>query len=117
MITNFKLFEEKECQIWVVPLEIPCFYISLKKIGMSSSEIAGWLRLHKIGVFTDYGKYPDKETITIKKRKNGFTWYGHPSTEGNEYTDFMGRLECTTEEIQNYYDEIEFQKNVKKYNL
>ena len=114
MITNFKLFEEKEWQIWVIPIKMPCFAICLKKIGLRDNKILDWIHLLNVGVFTAHG---DRKTITIKKAGGSFTWYGHPSTEGNEYTDFMCRLECTTEEIQNYYDEIEFQKNVNKYNL
>jgi hypothetical protein len=111
-----KIFEKK-CKIWVVPLKMPDFIISLKKIGIDDKNINDWMRLYKNNVFTEYGKYPDRETITIKKEGNGFTWYWYPSTEGNEYTDFMGKLEYTPEEIQDYYYQIELEKAVKKYNL
>lgn len=113
-----KLFERfKKCQIWVVPLKMPDFIISLKKIGMDNEQIKNWMNFHKRDVFTDYRKYPDRETITIRKEENRFTWYWYPSTEGDEYTDFMGKLECTTEEIQDYYYQIELENDAKKYNL
>jgi len=114
-----KLFERfgRKSQIWVVPLKIPDFIISLKKIGMDDKKINDWMRLHKNDVFTDHRKYPDRKTITIKKEGGGYTWYWYPSTEGDEYTDFMGKLEYTPEEIQDYYDEIELEKDANRYNV
>jgi hypothetical protein len=122
MITNFKLFEgfpdkNNKAKIWLVPLKMPDFVISLKKIGMPDQDIKHWLSLYKNQVFTDHGKYPDRETITIKKEGGGFTWYWYPSTGGDEYTDFMGKLEYTPKEIQEYEDEIRFKQDTKKYNL
>lgn len=117
MITLFKIFEEKKSQIWVIPLKLPDFIISLEKIGMVEKDISRWMHLHKIEVFTDNGRYPDRETITMSKENGNYTWYWYPSTKGDEYTKFMGRLKITSEEIQNYYDKIEFQKDVEKYNV
>lgn len=120
MITKFKIFEKIEkCQIWVIPLKMPDFIISLKKIGMNKNEIDNWIRLHKNKVFTEKDEYPSIATITIKKQNGGFTWFWYPSTkeDEDEYTEFMGKLEIEPKEIQNYYDEIEFQKNIKQYNL
>jgi hypothetical protein len=116
MITRFKLFESKY-QIWVIPLKMPDFIISLKKIGMNDKMINDWMRLYKNDVFTDHGKYPDRKTITIRKEGNVYTWYWYPSTDGDEYTKFMGKLEYTPEEIQDYYYQIELEKDVNRYNI
>jgi hypothetical protein len=131
MITNFKLFEDNwnkmynvKPQKWVISLNMPDFIISLKKIGVT--DINKWINLYHNKVFTDYGEYPDRETITIRKERyksddnieeDSFTWYWYPASKSDEYTDFMGKIECTPEEIKNYYDEIEINKNINKYNL
>lgn len=119
MITNFKIFEEKQYKIWVVPLKMPDFLISLKRIGFSEKKIKDWMRLYDRKVFTDYEQYPNRETITIRKESghDGYTWYWYPSTEGDEYTEFMGKLEITPKELQDYYDKIEMEKDIKKFNL
>lgn len=120
MITNFKIFEEKRNKIWIVPLKMPDFIIGLKKIGIPEKDINDWMNLYNKGVFTNYGKYPDRKSITIDKDnrvKDSYTWYWYPSTEGNEYIEFGGKLEITPKEIQNYYYEIEFKQNINKYNL
>jgi hypothetical protein len=114
MITNFKIFEKKERQIWNVPLKMPDFIISLKKIGMNEKEVDKWMRLHRNKVFNHI---TNKERITIQYHDGHFTWYSYPSEEGNEYTDFMGKLEYTPEEIQEYYDDIKLKEDQKKYNL
>ena len=115
-----KKMDQQRDQVWVVPLKMPDFLLSLHKIGMNDKNIGHWMHLHKIGVFTDYNKFPDKKTITIQKHneyKDSYTWYRYPSTESDEYKIFMGKLESTPKEIQDYYDDIELKKDVKKYNL
>jgi hypothetical protein len=113
-------------QKWVIPLKMPDFIISLKKIGVT--DIDRWVQLHRNKVFTDHGEYPDRETITMRKErfksdnnkeKDGFTWDWCPVTKDdeNEYWTFMGKIECTPEEIKDYYDNIEISKNIDKYNL
>jgi len=133
MITNFRLFEDNwnriygKTQEWVIPLKMPDFIIALRKIGVS--DIDRWVNLYRNKVFTDYGKYPDRETITISKErykssddnkvKDGFTWSWCPVTKDdeNEYWTFMGKIEFTQEEIKEYNDEIERLKNIEKYNI
>lgn len=117
-LRRFKIFESKRIN-WVVPLKMPDFIICLKKIGMNDKDINRWVRLYKNDVFTEDGRYPDRETITIDKdlEYNSYTWFWYPITKSDEYHDFRGKLECTPEEIQEYYDEIEMRNNIKKYNL
>jgi len=134
MITNFKIFENEDWnrmynvkgQKWVISLKMPDFIISLKKIRMN--DIDRWSNLYRNKVFTEYGKYPNRETITISKEryksnynneKDGFTWGWCPVTKDdeNDRWTFMGKIECTPEEIKDYYDNIEINKNIDKYNL
>jgi len=133
MITKFKIFESNinwykmynvKTQKWVIPLKMPDFIISLKKIGVT--DIERWTNLYHNKVFTDYGKYPNRKTITMCKEKyisdnveekDSFTWNWVPISHGNEYFTFMGKIECTPEEIKEYNDEIEAKENSIKYNL
>jgi hypothetical protein len=116
MITQFKIYENIR-HAWVVPLKMPDFLMSLKKIGMDDKEIDNWMRLHKNGVFIEYGSYPYRETITIDKENDGYTWFWCPITDSDENRIFMGRIEFTKKDIQDYYDEIEFQKGINKFNI
>lgn len=138
MITNFKIYEESshslkrvyenvnKKQIFIIPLEMPCFKICLEKLGMSKKEIERWMNNYKNKVlteFTDYGQYPLRKTITISREKYisridySYTWYWYPGGQNNEYQEFMGKLDCTPEEIEEYLDNIEREENIKKYNL
>lgn len=115
---HLKIYENYEVQVWVVPLKMPDFIICLNKIGVK--DIDRWVQLHRYNVFTDGKKYPTRKTITMRKdigRGNGFTWHEYPTSKSSDYTQFMGKLECTPEEIQEYYDNIEMEKRSKKYNL
>jgi len=112
MITNFKKFEDSDKKLlWNMPVKMPDFYISLKKIGMPEIIIKDWIRLRKNKVFTARDNFTDLETITIVKHpeyENSYTWYPYPTSESYDNNIFMGKLVCTPEEIQDYYDEIEF---------
>lgn len=138
MITKFKIyeksshslkrvFENKKSLVNIIPLEFPCFKICLEKLGMSKIDIDHWMKNYKNGVFTEYGKYPFRKTITIVRNSRQetpssveyytFTWYWYPGGESNEDTEFAGVMNCTNEEIENYLDNIEREKNIKTYNL
>ena len=110
--------------VWVVPIKMPDFEIALWKIGMNDEDIIKWKHLNKVEVFTDHGKYPNNETITMSKDVeddvgdyNVFTWYSYPTSESSEYTIFMGKIEITQKDIQDYDDYLEMKKNASKYNL
>ena len=107
----------KKDKVWVVPLKMPDFIISLQKIGMNDKEIDRWTHLHNVDVFTNNDNNP--ETITIKKDcdHGGFTWYPYPTSKSNSYMDFMGKLKITPEEIENYYNNIKIKEDSKKYNI
>jgi hypothetical protein len=114
-----KTYEHKN-EIWVIPLKMPDFIISLKKIGFTPDKIDHWVKLYNKDVFREYSKYSDRETITIRHEigtTNGYTWHWYPSTEGDDWNKFMGKLEITPDEIQEYYDKIEMEKAIKKYNI
>ena len=107
-----KKFENiKKSKVWVVPLKEPHFEISLKKIGMTDNQINDWKRLYRNGVFKNL------KTITLKYKDGGFTWYWYPTSRSDDYTDFMGKFEFTQDDIKKYYDELEFQKDIKNFNL
>jgi len=119
-LEDVKKMVQQRDQVWIVSLKMPDFLLSLHKIGMNDKNIRDWMHLHKIGVFTDYNNFPDRKTITIKKHneyEDSYTWYWYPSTESDEYKIFMGKLESTPKEIQDYYNDIELKKDAKKYNL
>jgi hypothetical protein len=110
--------------VWVVSIKMPDFEVSLWKIGMNDEDIKHWVHLNKVGVFTDYGKYPNVKTITMSKnveydvwRKNSFTWYPYPTSESSKYTIFMGKIEITPKDIQDYNDYLEIKDDAKKYNI
>lgn len=87
---------------------------------MPKKEIDHWMKNYENKVFTDYNKYPNRKTITISKEKyisNSFTWYWYPGGETDENREFMGEMNCTPEEIEIYLDNIEREKNIKKYNV
>lgn len=121
MITKFKLFEDSDKKlVWNIPVKMPDFYISLKKIGMPDKQIIDWIRLRKNKVFSTKDTNTNFETISLVKdseQEDSYTWYWYPTSESNEYNIFMGKLECTPEEIQEYYDDIEFKKNTTKFNI
>jgi len=121
MITKFKLFEDSDKKlVWNIPVKMPDFYISLKKIGMPDKQIIDWIRLRKNKVFSTKDTNTNFETISLVKHpehEDSYTWYWYPTSESNEYNIFMGKLECTPEEIQEYYDDIEFKKNTTKFNI
>lgn len=110
--------------VWIVPIKMPDFEIALWKIGMNEKDIMRWIGLNKLDVFTDHGKYPNRETITMSKDSeynvsdsNVFTWYWFPTSESSEYYIFMGKIEITTNDIQEYKNYLEMKKNAKKYNI
>jgi hypothetical protein len=124
--TNWNKMYDVKPQKWVISLKMPDFIISLKKIGVT--DIERWTNLYRNKVFTDYGKYPDREVITMNKEKYksddnrtkySFTWSYYPVTKDdeNEYFKFMGKLECTPEEIKQYNDEMEMERQSNKYNI
>jgi len=121
MITNFKLFEDYDKKlVWNIPVKMPDFYLSLKKIGMSDRVIKDWLRLRQNKVFSTKDTNTNFETISLVKdseQEDSYTWYWYPTSESDEYTIYMGKLECTPEEIHKYYDDIEFKKNITKFNI
>lgn len=87
---------------------------------MDEKEIIDWVRLSKNCVFNDKNNNSDSGTITMRKpikAGSGFTWFVYPVTESNDFLIFMGELECTPEEIQEYYDEIESIKMSNKFNI
>jgi len=124
--SNWNKMYNVKPQKWVISLKMPYFIISLKKIGVT--DITRWMNLYNNKVFTDYNKYPDRETITMckekyisddNKTKYSFTWSWCPVTKKDEhgYFKFMGKLECTPEEIKQYNDEIEMERQSIKYNI
>ena len=125
---NWNKMNNVKTQRWVISLKMPDFIISLRKIGLTDTDIERWVNLYNNKVFTDRDKYPDRETITMckekyisddNKTKYSFTWSWYPVTKEDEkgYFTFMGKIECTPEEIQAYNDEIEAKENTIKYNL
>lgn len=114
---------EEKPKVWIISLKMPNFLISLEKLEMPDKDIDHWMKNYKNNVFTEYGKFPDRKTITIERRKYidkknfSFTWYWYPTSKSSEYFDFMGILKITPTQIKKYYDEIEFKKDVKNFNL
>jgi len=120
-----KKFEKSNIKnVWVIPIKMPDFEISLRKIGMNDIDIVRWLQHNRNNIFTDRGKFPNIKTISINKSVddnvndyNVFTWFPAEITKSSEYYIFMGKIEITSEEIKEYYDKIEIEKNLKKFNL
>ena len=87
---------------------------------MPENQITVWIRLRKNGVFSTKDPSTNLETISLVKNPENedyYTWYSYPTSESYENNIFMGKLVCTPEEIQDYYDDIELKKDISKFNI
>ena len=120
MITNFKIFENKKIQFLKVPIKAPDFFIALKKSGMNDNRIEHFKHLHNNKLFykNDYRDNLDYNIEYVILRKESeyddiITWMPY---RDNKYL-ITGEITVSPEEVQKYYNDIETEKDMNKYNL
>lgn len=116
--------EESKGKMWKVPLKMPDFLVILKKLGMDEEQLKKWKHMHSLKTFIkDWNnKIHDsiKYVIVQKSEKDYFTWSMCDRwfrNEDNASYKYMGELEATPEEIQEYWDEIDMKNQANKYNI
>jgi hypothetical protein len=111
-------------EMWLVPLHQPEFYICLRKLGMSDEKFEVWKNLYNKKVFQkdiNYNPNIGVDHIVVEKSKKGtFTWSVANqwfNKEDNASFKYMGLMVVSSEEVKEYYDDIEMRDNANKYNL